>query len=73
MSIGIACDLCGIPVGSTETCNVFRMWTGVRCAEIEQGGLNSLPFDENFYVCDWCMEKAYDSMMKLKVVEHEQG
>lgn len=69
MSIGIVCDLCGIPVSSTETCNAFRMWNGVRCAEIEQVGLNSLTFDENFYVCDECLDKVCDSMTKLKKVE----
>ena len=69
MSIGIKCDLCGIPINSTEACNVFRMWNGLRCVEIEQRGLDSLPFDENFYVCDECLEKAYDLLMKLKVVK----
>lgn len=68
MSIGIKCDLCGIPISPTETCNVFRMWNGLRCVEIEQRGLNSLPFDENFYVCDDCLEKAYNMLVKVKVV-----
>lgn len=71
MSIGIKCDLCGIPIGATETCSVFRMWNGVRCVEIEDSGLRSLPFDEDFYVCDECFARAYDLLMKLrlKVVE----
>ena len=66
MSIGIKCDLCGIPISHTETCNVFRMWNGLRCVEIEQCGLDSLPFDENFYVCDDCIEKAYSMLAKLR-------
>ena len=33
MSMGIKCDLCGIPIGATETCNAFRMWNGVRSIE----------------------------------------
>lgn len=68
MSIGAKCDLCGIPINSTETCNVFRMWNGLMLVEIEQRGLDSLPFDENFYVCDDCLEKAYNMLVKVKVV-----
>ena len=69
MGIGIKCDMCGVLVGATEAVNVFRMLNGVRCIEIEQNGLGSLPFDENFYVCDECIEKAYDALVRLKVVE----
>lgn len=68
MSIGIKCDLCGIPICATETCNVFRMWNGLMCVEIEDSGLDSLPYDENFYVCDECMDKAYDLLVKIKAV-----
>lgn len=68
MSIGVKCDLCGIPIGMTETCNVFTLRSGVRFVEVEQSGLDSVPFDENFYVCDECLEKVYDACMRLKVV-----
>ena len=68
MSIEIKCDLCGIPIGATETCNVFRMWNGLRCVEIENSGLGSLPYDENFYVCDECIDKAYDLLVRSKAV-----
>lgn len=67
--IGAKCDLCGIPIGATETFNVFRMWNGVRIVQIEDVGLQGIPYDENFIVCDECMDKAYDMLVKTKVVE----
>lgn len=67
MSIVIKCDLCGIPISATETCNVFRMWNGIRCVEIENSGLGSLPYDENFYLCDECLDKAY-GLLEITVV-----
>lgn len=69
MSIGIKCDLCGITIGATETVNVFRMWNGLRSVAIEQSGLDHIPFDENFYVCDGCLEKAYGLLVRIKVVD----
>ena len=69
MSIGIKCDLCGIPISSTETCNVFQMRSCVRLVQIEQHGLASLPLDENFYLCDNCMEKAWELLMGIKAVK----
>lgn len=68
MSIGIKCDLCGMSIGATETCSVFRMWNGVRLVQIEDVGLQGVPYDENFYVCDDCLAKAYDLLMKVRVV-----
>ena len=68
MSIGIKCDLCGIPMSATESLNAFRMWNGVRVAQIEDVGLLGVPYDENFFICDECLEKAYDLLMKVKVV-----
>lgn len=69
MSIGIKCDLCGIPIGATEAMNAFRMWSGVRIVQIEDVGLQGVPYDENFFVCDECMGKASDLLVKIKVVE----
>ena len=68
MSIGAKCDLCGIPLGAAESFNVFRMWSGVRIVQIEDTGLQGMPYDENFYVCDNCLEKAYDLLVSVKVV-----
>lgn len=68
MSIGAKCDLCGIPLGATESLNVFRMWNGVRIVQIEDVGLQGVPYDESFYVCDNCLEKAYDLLVRVKVV-----
>ena len=68
MSIGIKCDLCGIPMTATESFSVFRVWNGVELVQIEQQGLDSLPYDENFYVCDDCTVKAWELLMKVKVV-----
>lgn len=65
MSIEAKCDLCGAPIGQTETLNVFRMWNGVRVVEIAHTGLASIPFDEDFYVCDNCIDKLFD---KAKVI-----
>lgn len=69
MSIGAKCDLCGIPIGATESLNVFRMWNGVRIVQIEDVGLQGVPYDENFFVCDECMDKAYDMLTTIKAVE----
>lgn len=63
--IGAKCDLCGIPIGATETFNAFRMWNGVRIVQIEDTGLQGIPYDENFCVCDECIEKAYDLLTKI--------
>lgn len=48
--------------------NVFRMWNGVRLVQIEDVGLQGAPYDDSFYVCDDCMEKAWELLMKVKVV-----
>lgn len=72
VSFEARCDLCGIPLCGTETLNVFRMWNGVRTVQIEDAGLQGVPYDENFTICDDCMEKAYDALVKiyaLKVVD----
>ena len=69
MSVGARCDLCGIPMSGTDLMNVFRMWNGVRLVQIEDVGLQGVPYDDNFYVCDGCMEKAWELLMKVKVVE----
>lgn len=69
MSFGARCDLCGIPLGGAETMNVFRMWNGVRTVQIEDVGLQGVPYDENFTICDDCMEKAYDLLLKIKAVK----
>jgi hypothetical protein len=45
------------------------MWNGVRIVQIEDVGMSGIPYDENFIVCDECMEKAYDLLMKIKAVE----
>lgn len=68
MSIGAKCDLCGIPLSATEPLNVFRMWNGVRIVQIEDVGIQGIPYDENFYVCDNCLEKAYDLLFKQEAV-----
>ena len=68
MSIMAKCDLCGIPIGATESLNVFRMWNGVLIVQIEDTGLSGVPYDEDFYVCDNCLEKAYFLLMGIKVV-----
>lgn len=68
MGMGIKCDLCGIPIGATEGCNAFRMWNGVRSVEIEQKGLDGIAFDGHFFICDDCANKAYELLVKIKVV-----
>lgn len=65
MSIEAKCDLCGVPISQTETLNVFRMWNGVRVVEITNTGLASVPFDEDFYICDNCIGELFD---KVKVI-----
>jgi hypothetical protein len=67
--IDAKCDLCGIPIGQTESMNVFRMWNGVCVVQIEDVGLQGVPYDENFIVCDECLDRAYDLLMKIKVVD----
>ena len=69
MSVGVRCDLCGIPMSATDSMNVFRMWNGVRLVQIEDVGLQGVPYDDNICVCDDCMEKAWELLMKVKVVE----
>lgn len=69
MSVGARCDLCGIPMSATDSMNVFRMWNGVRLVQIEDVGLQGVPYDDNIYVCDDCMGKAWELLMKVKVVE----
>ena len=69
MSIGAKCDLCGIPLSATESLNVFRMWNGVRLVQIEDVGMQGVPYDENFFICDMCMERAWELLAKLKAVE----
>ena len=66
--IGAKCDLCGVPIGATESFNAFRMWNGVKLVQIGDVGLCGVPYDENFYVCDECLEKAYDMLARVKVV-----
>lgn len=68
MSIRAKCDLCGVPLSETESLNAFRMWNGIRIVQIEDVGLQGVPYDENFYVCDDCLEKAYDLLVRVKVV-----
>lgn len=68
MTIGAKCDLCGAPISQTETLNVFRAWHGVRLVEIANNGLANTTFDEDYYVCDNCIEKLYDKCVRLKLV-----
>lgn len=66
MGLGIKCDICGIPIGSTESVNAFRMWNNARSVVIEQVGLDGIAFDECFFICDDCMEKVSDMLVKLR-------
>ena len=68
MSIGAKCDLCGIPMGATETFNVFRVWNGIRIVQIEDVGLQGVPYGDNLIVCHECMGKAYDLLLNIKEV-----
>lgn len=69
MSMEIKCDLCGMQIGATETCNAIRMWNGVRSVQIEDAGLRGIPFDEDFFICDECFDKAYELLLKIKAVD----
>ena len=60
MSVEFKCDKCGAPIGYTEPINVFRMWNLTAAIEITNIGVTSLPFDEDFYICDECMERLFE-------------
>lgn len=65
------CQTCGGSTGllDTEAEAIDALWNGVRVVQIEDVGLQGVPYDENFIVCDECMGKAYDLLLKIKAVE----
>ncbi len=60
MTVKFCCDKCGAPIGSTESISVFRMWNLKAAVEITNVGVTHLPFDEDYYICDGCMEKLFE-------------
>ena len=60
MSVKFYCDKCGAPIGNTESINVFRMWNLRAAVEITNEGVTHLPFDDDYYICDGCMERLFE-------------
>ena len=56
MSVNVTCDVCGMPIGGSESVNVFRMWNLARADMLGIIGAN-FASDDDFYLCDECFEK----------------